>query len=231
MSEHTRKSALGRASRIAAVAAIEIATIAWAAWYMYGLKAKGKLLGVARASEYPLALLGQNVVTSLVPILVFLFSLALLKKDFPDAMALRLRGKKQRSFAAVLALILIGITVYCLAVKPDRFTILYNLFYYLVIIAFEEEFVTRGVCVYLLRDEDWPLRYLLPNLLFGLMHLFSHADFGAITADYVLKFLFTELFGLAAVGCLMQYIKEKSGTLWLPVLLHTLMDYSVVLRY
>ena len=28
-----------------------------------------------------------------------------------------------------------------------------------------------------------------------------------------------------------QYLKEKSGTLWLPVLLHGLLDYSSVLSY
>ncbi len=221
----------GRGWRIPAVVLIHALEIGWAAWYMYGLKAKGKLLGVARASDDPLALLGQNLVESLVPLLLFLLFLFLLKKDFPDAMYLRLRGKWQRVAAAALALALAGITARCLAVKQDRFTILYNLFYYLVIIAFFEEFVTRGVCVYLLRAEDWPIRYLVPNLCFALNHLFSHAGFGAITLPYLMQFLFTEVLGLAVIGCLMQLLKEKSGTLWLPVLLHALMDFSVVLRY
>ncbi len=225
------RAKIGRGWRILAVVLIHALEIGWAAWYMYGLKAKGKLLGVARASDDPLALLGQNLVESLVPLLLFLLFLFLLKKDFPDAMYLRLRGKWQRVAAAALALAIAGITARCLAVKQDRFTILYNLFYYLVIIAFFEEFVTIGVCAYLLRDENWPIRYLVPNLCFALIHLFSHAGFGAITLPYLMQFLFTEVLGLAVTGCLMQLLKEKSGTLWLPVLLHALMDYSVVLRY
>ena len=225
-----RKTALSRAGRIAAVVLIETLTIVWAAWYMYGLRARGKLLGVYAASADPLGLLGQNLVETLVPVLLFALFAILLKKDFPEAMCLRLRGKKQRLWAAALALILAGITAWRLAVKTDRVTVLYALFYYFFFIAFCEEFAVHGVCVFLLRDEDWPLRYLLPNLLFGLMHLFSYAGFGAITQETVLRFLLTQLPKLAAIGCGTQYIKEKSGTLWLPVLLHTLMDYVAVLR-
>ncbi len=40
-----------------------------------------------------------------------------------------------------------------------------------------------------------------------------------------------DLAGLTVSGCLFQLLKEKSGTLWLPVLLHAFLDYSVVLTY
>ena len=70
-----------------------------------------------------------------------------------------------------------------------------------------------------------------PDVCFALIHLFSYADWGAITPDYVLRFMATSLLGLTVHGCLLQLLKEKSGTIWLSVLLHAAMDYSVVLKF
>ena len=97
---------------------------------------------------------------------------------------------------------------------------LYNLLYYTVFIAFAEEFVVRGVCVYLVRGEKPYIRYLAPNLLFAAMHLFSYANWGAITVPYVISFVSSELLGLLTMGCIFQFLKEKSGTLWTAVLVH-----------
>ena len=33
------------------------------------------------------------------------------------------------------------------------------------------------------------------------------------------------------MGCVFQLLKEKSGTIWIPILLHALMDFSYVLKY
>lgn len=231
MAERGQNRALPRLWRILAVAAIHAAEISWAAWYMYRLRERGQLLGVWSASADPLGLLGQNLVESLVPLLLFLSFFILLKKDFADAMFLRLRGKPRRIAAAALSAVLLGIMAWSLVKKTDRYAVVYALFYYLVLIAFAEEFVTLGVCVWLLRDEDWPLRYLLPNVCFALIHLFSHADWGTITLSYAMQFLFTQVPGLVVTGCMMQLLKEKSGTIWLPVLLHAIMDYAAVLKY
>ena len=79
-------------------------------------------------------------------------------------------------------------------------------FYYLVFIGFGEEFLCRDVCTDFLWEASPPVRYLVPNLCFAMLHLFARTGWGVIA-------------------------KEKSGSLWLPVLLHALMDYSVVLTY
>ena len=100
-----------------------------------------------------------------------------------------------------------------------------------VIVAFAEEFVIRDACTYFLRDASWPLRYLLPNLFFALPHLFNYAGWGEISGEVLLTFLFSGLLGYIFSGCLLQLLKEKSGSIWLPVLLHCLMDYSVILKY
>jgi len=75
------------------------------------------------------------------------------------------------------------------------------------------------------------LRYLLPNLFFALPHLFNYAGWGEISGEVLLTFLFSGLLGYIFSGCLLQLLKEKSGSIWLPVLLHCLLDYSVILKY
>ena len=147
-------------------------------------------------------------------------------------MYMTLKGKWQRITAAVLIAAILGFTVYGLLAKPDRGSILLSLFYYLVIVAFAEEFVIRDACTYFLRDASWPLRYLLPNFFFALPHLFNYAGWGEISGGVLLNFLFNGiLLGYVFGGCLLQLLKEKSGSIWLPVLLHCLMDYSTILKY
>lgn len=93
------------------------------------------------------------------------------------------------------------------------------------------EFLIRGICVYWLKDENNYIRYLVPNILFAAMHLFSYASWGEITPVYVFSFITSQMLGLILTGCIFQYLKEKSGTIWIPVLVHAILDYMVVLSY
>ena len=100
-----------------------------------------------------------------------------------------------------------------------------------MVVAFGEEFVIRDACTFILRGASWPLRYLLPNFFFALLHIFNYAGWGEISGSVLLSFLFNGVMGYVVGGCLLQLLKEKSGSIWLPVLLHCLMDYSIVLKY
>ena len=54
----------------------------------------------------------------------------------------------------------------------------------------------------------------------------------AINGGVLINFLFNGvLLGYVLGGCLLQLLKEKSISIWLPVLLHCLMDYSIILKY
>ena len=144
-------------------------------------------------------------------------------------MYLKISGKKQKTTVLILTAILGAVTVFCLITKADKITILYNLLYYTVFIAMEEELLVRGICVYLLKDENNYIRYLVPNILFAAMHLFSYTNWGKITLVYVFSFITSQMLGLILTGCIFQYLKEKSGTIWIPVLVHAILDYMVVL--
>lgn len=218
--------------RIIAVCVICALDLLCGAGYLYFVKETGgTLLSVKYASGHLSGLFAQGLITTAFPLVLFLLFLCILRKDFFAAMYLRVYTKKQAVTAAALVFVLAGMTAVCLTRNADKAAILYNLFYYLVLIAFTEEFVVRGVCVYLLRDFPRAVRYLLPNAAFGLMHIFAYANYEALTPSYVLHFLTSNLLGLIAAGCFFQFLKEKSGTLWIPVLLHAICDYSVIFTY
>ena len=192
----------------------------------------GSVLSVRHAAAQPMAFLLQCLRECLLPAALLILFAIVLKKDFASALYFRLRGKWQRTVAAILTTVIIGFTLYGLITKQDKASILVSLLYYLVAIAFSAEFVTRDACTWFLRDSSWPLRYLLPNGIFALLHLFLYAEWGEIGSEVLIRFFTTGTFlGYVLMGCLFQLFKEKSGSIWLPVLLHGLMDYSVILKY
>jgi len=191
----------------------------------------GSVVSVHLAAAQPAAFLLQSLCECLLPAALLLFFAVLLKKEFASALFFRLRGKWQCAAATVLAAAILGLTLYGLVTKPDKASIPFSLLYYLVVVAFSEEFVIRDACTWFLRDSVWPLRYLLPNAIFALLHLFLYAEWGQISGEVLIGFFSGSFLGYVLSGCLFQLFKEKSGSLWLPVLLHCLMDYSVILTY
>ena len=207
------------------------AYILWGACFIYKWKANGTLLSVRDFSGDLSGILLQNVIVSAVPMAIFLIAFMLLRGNFADAMYLKVAGKKQWTVLLILVAVLMAIAIFCLVANENWISVLYSLIYYLVFVAFAEEFVVRGVCVYLLREEKATLRYIVPNAIFALMHLFSYAQWGPITEGYVFSFITSSLLGLVAGGCIFQFLKDKTGTIWIPVLVHAIMDFSAVLGY
>ena len=217
--------------KIPVVILICAADILWATGLIYFWKEKGVLLSVRNASLNLPGIFIQNLAVNLPTVLLMIFMWVKLRKNFTEKMYFKISGKWQKTLAVILLIALAGITIFCLVTKEDKVTILYNLLYYVIFIGFTEEFVVRDVCTWLLRKEQGMIRYLVPNVAFAAMHLFSYANWGKITIPYVLTFVTTEMVGLVCVGCAFQSLKERSGTIWLPMLLHGFLDYLVVLGY
>lgn len=89
-----------------------------------------------------------------------------------------------------------------------------------LLIGFQEEAWLRGIFLEALRP-----RYgvygavILSSLLFGTLHL-SHLFSGGQVGAVALQVLVTMLFGLIFAG-----IRLRTGSIWLPVLLHALVDF------
>ena len=213
--------------RVLLVALICAADILFAVKLIYDWKKAGVLISASNASSDIPGILFQNLLTIAIPILIFVVTLLILKKDFPDEMYLKINGKWQWGGVLVLLAVFTGAVVYFLISKGDRVSTLYCAFYYTFIISFTEEFVCRDACTWLLKNEKSEIRYVIPNLFFASMHIFNYSGWEAFTSTYVLKFLFHDLIILFAVGCFFQLLKEKTGTIWIPVLLHAIWDFSI----
>ena len=88
------------------------------------------------------------------------------------------------------------------------------------------------------RVKKEPLRGILlavgicaAEFLITALYLFVYTGWDGITGADAVRFVTSGLLGYALMGCVFQLLKEKSGTIWLPVLLHGLMDFSIVLKY
>lgn len=170
------KKALSLPARIIIIFLICTADILTAAYFIYTWKQNCTVISVRNASDNIPGIFCQSLAVSMVAILVILIFFIILRKKFVSEMYLKISEKKQKITVLILTVILLAVTVFCLIIKADKITVLYNLLYYTVFIALEEELLVRGVCVYLLKDENNYIRYFVPNILFAAMHLFSYAN-------------------------------------------------------
>lgn len=214
--------------RLLLILLITVLHVACSIPLIYRWKESGTLIPSTAASTNIPGILVQNLITSAFAILLFIIFLVILKNRFADEMYLKIKGKISLVVVVTLVTILLGFMIFCLITKQDKITVLYNLFYYAFFIAFFEEFIYRDVFPFLLKEEKTLLRYLVPGIMFGLIHIFNNSGWQSITANQIVKFLTSQMLGYIAFSCLVQFLKEKSDTIWIPVLVHTIMDYSGV---
>lgn len=67
--------------------------------------------------------------------------------------------------------------------------------------------------------------WLLPNLLFAAAHVAIPIVKGAGLSEVVMLFL-SGVFGYVLLGCLFEWCKRKSSSLWVGVLIHAIMDFG-----
>lgn len=212
-------------TRILSVLIICVAVIGWAGWLTYRWKNAGTLISIKNASSDLIGIFVQNLLISAVTILFFLICMIVLRGKIWDELYLKVKGKKQWIIMVLLMLVFVGRAAYAMFMDGDVKTALYKVFYYLLIIAFEEEFVVRGLCTHILKDEKALIRYLIPNVMFALMHVFSFYGWGEVNAEQVLRFVTSQVSGYLIMGCFLLFLKEKSGTIWIPVMVHAILDY------
>ena len=217
-------------ARLLVILLITVLHVASSIPLIYRWKESGTLIPSTAASTNIPGIFVQNLITSAFTILLFIIFLVILKTRFADEMYLKIKGKISLVVVVTLVAILLGFMIFCLITKHDKITVLYNLFYYAFFIAFFEEFIFRDVFPFLLKEEKTVLRYLVPAIMFGLIHIFNNSGWQSITAYQVIKFITSQMLGYIAFSCLVQFLKEKSGTIWIPVLVHTIMDYSGILK-
>ena len=103
----------------------------------------------------------------------------------------------------------------------------YAFFFYLVIVSFGEELIFRGYVYSMLKSYNRWFAIIASGLLWGLPHailpgLIAGSDLGRIGMDMLSQVGFGIVTGFYFI-----YLLEKSKSLSVPILVHTILNYSV----
>ena len=195
------------------------------------MKAMGlTVYSAAKADENYLATFLQNLMLFLYPLLLAGAMAVILKKDFFREMGLTVKGMLPWVWTLLLVgcLLFFGLTISERSHQSEL--TFYNLMYFVVFVGLSEEFVYRGVCPWLLKEFPWEIRYLLPAALFALAHVFAFTHFAIPDGQQLMRFFTSEFPSLMAAGCCFQLLRDRTGTLWIPILLHALIDFAPMLH-
>ncbi len=199
---------------------------------LYLIKNNGfEIYSASLASQYPGKILLQWGVLSIYPAILVLAAWLRRKSEFVQDIGLKISKKQQKILVLAMSAVLLVMSIAAIAKTGDILLIVLNLVFYLAVVSFAEEFILRGVCPLLLRDFPKLVIYLLPNILFAGLHIFAYNGFQPLSMEYVIHFLSSQMLGLVVSGMAFQLIKDYTGTLWIPILLHAILDFSSVLSY
>lgn len=103
----------------------------------------------------------------------------------------------------------------------------YTAFFYLVMVAFGEELVFRGFAFTILDNEVgfWKAA-IISGIFFGAMHGIMPTILAGDGFGGLMMRMMSEVTGQGILGTAMfAYVYKKSGTLFVPVLIHAILDY------
>ena len=213
-------------------ALIAAADYSWALWYYGQLYRNGTLLSVAQVTTETLPhILLQNILVNVPEILaIAAVWMWMGQKHFSQKMGLTIPVKKRFTLlaAAGLCLLALVLALWFSGVKP--LAVGYQWVYYLLIIALTEELMFRGLLPYLMEKSGASglAIWVAPGILFACMHTLMPMVQNGFTVRRFMLCLLSVLGGYTAGHCVFYALRRWSGTLWLPILFHGLLDFSSV---
>lgn len=158
---------------------------------------------------------------------MLLLSFVILRKKTVDYLALGLEKKSAKIIVLVLVIVCVLSLTRQLVVYDDRVTIVFKWIYYLVFVAFCEELEYRALMPAILKDRVHKyVEWILPNILFACAHLLLPMIQGKSFAE-LLGILGSSILGYVLMGVFWEWCKRKTGSLWVGVLIHAIMDFGV----
>lgn len=200
----------------------------WGFLYYRWLFQHGELIAVKELhlGDIPEALV-QHVVVN-VPILCMTGIAALVwKGQFPEVFGWKMGDKKKRSGVLIVGGIFILLLIAALMKEANTpVNLLYQWLYYFLFIALAEEAEFRGLLPVLMEKSGFPewCVWVIPGVLFGLMHTLIPAVKGTLTIVVV----FSNIGGFLVSHCLFYALRKGTGSLWIPVLVHAALDFTGV---
>lgn len=186
--------------RVLSAIGVFLACFCYAYVYYKYLYVNGGILSVSAASQYPVKFMLQAVIVN-APILVILFvAVITLGKRALESFDLKVPKKSAQIIVSVLG-------------------VLY--------VAFLEEFEFRALIPAFLKERfNKYVEWLLPNVLFACSHLLIPMIQGKSVSELFL-ILLNSISGYVLLGIFWEWCKRKSGSLWVGVLIHAIMDFGL----
>lgn len=128
---------------------------------------------------------------------------------------------------AVLCMVLFGVYLLCFVLHGE-FTAAgwYKLFFYIIFVAGFEELWARGLLYLQLKPCGKAAAILVSGILFGIVHAVVPSVLNGDGFGEMFLSMFSYLgFGLIG-GVLFIFLLEMSGTIFVPVLIHAVMDFA-----
>lgn len=166
----------------------------------------------------------QHIVVNL-PIIIF-FIIALKKINYKKLYFNLPTKKLWKIILMILAVVYFGLFIYGFSISHNIVKALYSFIFYLIFVSFGEEYIFRCLIPFLQKDKlPKTIEWFLPNILFSLMHLIilfvDTSGLNEITLTALIIYLITTII----FGVVMELLKRKSGSLYVPILAHAIYDF------
>lgn len=102
----------------------------------------------------------------------------------------------------------------------------YRFFFYLIPVAFGEEFIFRGYLYNELKDNNRLFAIILSGALFGITHAILPGILANKSILEIAVAMLSELMGGIVFGYYFIYLQEKSNSLLVPIFIHAILDYG-----
>lgn len=218
---------MNRRGRLFLVIGIYMISIVWAAVYFRYNYVRGSLLSTGNASEYLGALTFQTIFVNLPIIVILIVAISLKGKVATEIFFFQIRTRSAKISVTVLSMIYVFQLVTWLGFSDEKVTIVFQWLYYLLAVAFLEEFEFRALFPVLLeKGFSRSVQWILPNILYALAHCVPLVVTG-MELSQVLMHTFSYLGWYVLFGLFLEWCKRKTQCLWGGVLFHALTDFQV----
>jgi membrane protease YdiL (CAAX protease family) len=121
----------------------------------------------------------------------------------------------------LLAPLIVPVLLYILVIgtKVDKPILIFFYAWLTIFIGFSEESLFRGVILTTLRRYGTILSVLFSSLLFSLVHITN------LMAGFSWNYILVQLYVAFSLGVLFAALRIRTGTIWLVILLHSLIDF------
>lgn len=165
------------------------------------------------ASNIGIKLFGDFATMLILPLLLIIFNRNKLNE----------LGINKSKISVVLALIYV-----LFFVLHNDYTIngIYKAFFYLFIVALPEEIIFRGYAYNSLKKNNRISAIIISGIFFGIMHSILPSIISESSILTMIKDMFNQLGGGIVSGFIFILYLEKSNSIFVPILIHALLDYS-----